>query len=198
VILRPTGSRCGGRAGSAPLQRQAGAKTGEAGPQRRAFHAGRDVSGEIAGGKPGVRTRAIRLQAPLRPVLHTDQEHPHVHLAIKAISEHGQRLNIRKATLRDWRRQFAHHLRAQGIAANATERAVRAENRTPMLDGVYRAARRRMSIRMRQRVEHIASQLQRGGLPAESGKTKLLETRAIVTDGWRTVADALVARATLN
>jgi hypothetical protein len=127
-------------------------------------------------------------------VLHTDQEHPHVHLAIKAMSEHGQRLNIRKATLRDWRRQFAHHLRTQGIAANATERAVRGENRTPLLDGIYRAARRRISIRMRQRVEHVASQLQRGGLPTESRKTKLLETRAVVTDGWRTVADVLVAQ----
>jgi hypothetical protein len=127
-------------------------------------------------------------------VLHTDQDHPHVHLAIKAMSEHGQRLNIRKATLRDWRRQFAHHLRAQGIAANATERAVRGENRTSLLDGIYRAVRRRSSIRMRQRVEQIASDLRRGGLPAESGKTKLLETRAVVTDGWRTVADALVAQ----
>jgi hypothetical protein len=127
-------------------------------------------------------------------VLHTDQKHPHVHLAIKAMSEHGERLNIRKATLRDWRRQFAHHLRAQGIAANATERAVRGESRTPLLDGIYRAARRRMSIRMRQRVEHVVSQLQRGGLPAESGKMKLLETRAVVADGWRTVADTLVAQ----
>jgi len=127
-------------------------------------------------------------------VLHTDQDHPHVHLAIKAMSEHGRRLNIRKSTLRDWRRQFAHQLRAQGIAANATERAVRGENRSPLLDGIYRAAHRRRSIRMRQRGEHVASHLQRGGLPAESGKTKLLQTRAVVTDGWRTVAEALVAQ----
>ena len=127
-------------------------------------------------------------------VLHTDQDHPHVHLAIKAMSEHGRRLNIRKSTLRDWRRQFAHQLRAQGIAANATERAVRGENRSPLLDGIYRAAHRRSSIRMRQRVEHVASHLQRGGLPAESGKTKLLQTRAVVTDGWRTVAEALVGQ----
>jgi hypothetical protein len=54
-------------------------------------------------------------------VLHTDQDHPHVHLVVKAVSEDGKRLNIRKATLRGWRRQFAAHLRAQGIAANATE-----------------------------------------------------------------------------
>jgi hypothetical protein len=58
-------------------------------------------------------------------VLHTDQPHPHVHLVVKTMSEQGRRINIRKETLREWRRQFASHLRARGIAANATERAVR-------------------------------------------------------------------------
>ena len=57
--------------------------------------------------------------------LHTHQGNPHIHLVVRAISEQGVRLNIRKATLRDWRQQFAAHLREQGIAANATERAVR-------------------------------------------------------------------------
>ena len=33
-------------------------------------------------------------------VLHTDEPHPHVHMVIKAVSERGERLNIRKATLR--------------------------------------------------------------------------------------------------
>src|SRR5213080_539026 len=36
-------------------------------------------------------------------VLHTDEPHPHVHLVVKAVSELGERLNIRKATLREWR-----------------------------------------------------------------------------------------------
>ena len=58
-------------------------------------------------------------------VLHTDEPHPHVHMVIKALGEHGVRLNIRKATLRHWRQEFARHLRALGVAANATERAVR-------------------------------------------------------------------------
>ena len=48
-----------------------------------------------------------------------------MHLVVKAVGEDGRRLNIRKATLRGWRRDFAAQLRAQGIAANATERAVR-------------------------------------------------------------------------
>src|SRR5882757_8324647 len=58
-------------------------------------------------------------------VLHTDEPHAHVHVVVKAVSEQGKRLNIRKATLRAWRREFARHLRALGVAANATERAIR-------------------------------------------------------------------------
>lgn len=59
--------------------------------------------------------------------LHVDQGHPHVHLVVKAVSEQGVRLYIRKPVLREWRRDFAKHLREIGVAANATERAVRGE-----------------------------------------------------------------------
>jgi len=48
-------------------------------------------------------------------VLHTDEPHPHVHVVVKAMSEDGARLNIRKATLRAWRQQFARHLRQHGV-----------------------------------------------------------------------------------
>ena len=47
-------------------------------------------------------------------VLHTDEAHPHVHLVVKAESEQGERLNIRKATLRHWRQQFAENLARAG------------------------------------------------------------------------------------
>src|SRR5258708_38511329 len=55
--------------------------------------------------------------------LHTDEPHPHVHLVLKAVSEQGVRLNIRKAILRHWRSEFARNLRLLGVEANATERA---------------------------------------------------------------------------
>jgi hypothetical protein len=88
-------------------------------------------------------------------VLHTDEPHPHVHLVVKAVSEQGVRLNIRKATLREWRREFARHLRDQGIAANATDRAVRGESRTHKTDGIYRASLRGESTHMRARAEAV-------------------------------------------
>ena len=64
--------------------------------------------------------------------LHTDNAHPHVHVVLKARSEQGKRLNISKPHLKEWRVNFADHLRAQGVAANATPRAFRDQKRRPI------------------------------------------------------------------
>src|SRR5438874_290024 len=124
-------------------------------------------------------------------VLHTDEPHPHVHVVVKAVSEQGVRLNIRKATLREWRREFARHLREQGIAANATERAVRGESRTRKTDGIYRATLRGDSSHTRARAEAVAAELLKGNLRVEPGKSKLVETRKEVERGWRATSDIL-------
>jgi hypothetical protein len=126
-------------------------------------------------------------------VLHTGEPHPHVHLVVKAVSEQGVRLNISKATLREWRREFARHLRDQGIAANATERAVRGEIRTRKLDGIYRAAQRGDSSHRRARVEEVADQLVRGHVHVEPGKSTLVRTREEIAAGWRFVSNILVS-----
>lgn len=124
-------------------------------------------------------------------VLHTDEPHPHVHLVVKAVSEQGVRLNISPATLREWRREFARHLRDQGIAANATERAVRGETRKAKKDGIYRASERGDSTYLRAQAEAVAVELLKGGVRAEPGKRKLVETRRQVETGWQAVADKL-------
>jgi hypothetical protein len=120
-------------------------------------------------------------------VLHTDEPHPHVHMVVKAVSEQGVRLNIRKAALREWRRDFARHLRALGVAANATERAVRGETRASKRDGVYRARLRGDSTYVRA----VAAELLEGNVRTDPGKHKLVETRKAVEGGWRSVASLL-------
>jgi hypothetical protein len=120
-------------------------------------------------------------------VLHTDEPHPHVHLVVKAVSEQGVRLNVSPATLREWRQQFARHLRDQGIAANATERAVRGETRTHKIDGIYRATKRGDSTHTRARIESVAAELLKGDLRPEPGKSKMIETRREIEHGWRSV-----------
>ena len=127
-------------------------------------------------------------------VLHTDEPHPHVHLVLKAVSEQGVRLNIKKATLRHWRSQFASHLRGLGVAANATERAVRGESRSAPKDGIYRAILRGDSTYLRAMAEVAAKgMIVGGGARPEAGKRTLLETREAVRLGWQAVANNLVA-----
>jgi hypothetical protein len=127
-------------------------------------------------------------------VLHTDEPHPHVHLVTKAVSEQGERLNIRKATLREWRQKFARHLRDQGIAANATERAVRGENRTREPDKIYRATLRGESTHTRARVEAVTAELLNGNRLIEPGKATIMATRKEVERGWRATSDILFAQ----
>lgn len=57
--------------------------------------------------------------------LHTDAPHPHVHLTIRALGEHGERLNPKKADLAAWREGFAQALRDRGVEAEATPRRAR-------------------------------------------------------------------------
>jgi hypothetical protein len=127
-------------------------------------------------------------------VLHTDEPHPHVHMVVRAVSEQGERLHIRKATLRGWRQEFARHLRALGVPANATERAVRGENRSPKLDGIYRAEQRGESWQVRARTGEVRRDVLRGGLHTEPGKKRLIETRKAVERGWWEASEILAAQ----
>jgi hypothetical protein len=127
-------------------------------------------------------------------VLHTDEPHPHVHVVVKAISEDGVRLNIRKTTLRAWRQEFARHLREHGVEANATERAVRGKVSRSKKDGIYRAALRGESTHMQRRVAEAMTCLAERRLVAEPGKARLIETRRNAERGWRAVAQSLGAQ----
>lgn len=124
-------------------------------------------------------------------VLHTDQGHPHVHLVVKAQSEDGQRLYIRKATLREWREDFAGFLRELGVPANATPAAVRGKSTDRKKDRIFRALRRGQSTFMRRKVESVAEELRRGRLDSEAEKAKLLATRGGVVEDWSATAALL-------
>lgn len=121
--------------------------------------------------------------------LHTDEPHPHVHLVVKAISEQGVRLNIRKNTLRQWRAAFASELRAQGVDANATERVVRGSTHQNRKVGIYRAAQRGESTFLRQR--ELEFDRNPGGIAAKErvAKEQLVRSREQVELGWLALAD---------
>ena len=60
-----------------------------------------------------------------------------MHVVLKATSEHGRRLNIKKAHLKEWRVKFTDHLRELGVAANATPRMFRGSAERPIALALY-------------------------------------------------------------
>ena len=132
------------------------------------------------------------LQHRYAMALHTDEPNPHVHVVLKAVSEQGRRLHIRKATLRAWREGFARQLRAAGVEANATPRQARGEVTPRKTDGIYRASRRGESTHMRERAQAAASMLAAGRASVEPGKAKLIETRQEAKRAWDVVGDLLM------
>jgi hypothetical protein len=124
-------------------------------------------------------------------VLHTDQDHPHVHLVVSAHRREGGRLNIRKADLRRWREQFALELRRQGIQANATPAQVRGRLSDYQKDGIFRATRRGAS--------HVAWERAQRAVAAGTGVAKnrppsprLFDTAEAVQGCWWKTRETLL------
>jgi hypothetical protein len=127
-------------------------------------------------------------------VLHTDQQHPHVHLVIKAESELGRRLHIDKQLLREWREDFAQMMREQGVAANASPRVIRGGNKKKRSDGIFKAQRYGKSTAMRERVIGIAKELSRSGTIEDPARERLLDTRRSLVSTWMKAAAVLDAQ----
>jgi hypothetical protein len=124
-------------------------------------------------------------------VLHTDQQHPHVHMVVKAESELGRRLHIDKEMLREWREDFARLMREQGIDANATPRVIRGRSKGTTRDPIYRAQRRGASSALRDQVDSVVKELKETGTIRDTNRKKLVETRRALVDVWIQTADIL-------
>jgi len=126
-------------------------------------------------------------------VLHTDEPHPHVHVVVKAVSEQGVRLNIRKELCANGdgssRGIFAHRASLQTRRIDSC--AARPSRKK--LDGIYRPMRDpgRYSTHMQNKVESVAAELGKVSLRVEAGKSKLVRTRKEVERGWRAVSEIL-------
>lgn len=131
------------------------------------------------------------LQHRYAMVLHTDQQHPHVHLVVKAESEQGKRFHIDKAMLRTWREDFAQLMREQGIAANATPRVARGRNKGKVLDGIYRAHLRGKSTSVHTRVRDVVTTVFQHGSYRDPARERLVETRKSIVAGWLGIAETL-------
>ncbi|NOS74324.1 MAG: relaxase [Methyloglobulus sp.] len=136
-------------------------------------------------------------------------KNPHVHLVVKAVSETGERLYIRKDTLRLWREQFAHALREQGVQANATPSALRGKGKSSAKSNIHQHQERLdkwrtegqgkkngrngpvASTLQNSRYTSVLDEIYNGSKPDASRKEKLAATRANVVKDWLATATAL-------
>jgi hypothetical protein len=124
--------------------------------------------------------------------LHTHQQHPHVHLVVKAERENGRgRLHIDKAMLREWRQDFARMMREQGIPANATPRSVRGRTKRTTRDAFYRTRQRGQSYALREKLDGVVRELSQTRTISDPARKRLTETREAVLAGWNAVAAKL-------
>ena len=142
------------------------------------------ASRKLAREKFGARHRYVM-------ALHTDQQHPHVHLVVKPESEEGRRLHIDKEMSRGWREDFARLMREQGIAANATPCFARGRSKVKTHDAIYRAQQHGGSTVIREGVATVAKHVAQTGSFNDPAHERLVESRKAIVRGWHNVASAL-------
>ncbi|MEO8056690.1 MAG: conjugal transfer protein TraS [Burkholderiales bacterium] len=160
--------------------RHGGSFIDEVSPRREAFNL---MLSMPQGTDPAILQKAARefIRAELKDhlcvmVLHEHQANPHVHIAVRAESRFGTRLNPRKADLHRWRETFAEKLRGWGVEAEATRQATRGANRQS--DPLWR-------IKARE-----AARLRHDGNPGNSGG-RHSASRAGALEAWAHIARAL-------
>lgn len=112
-------------------------------------------------------------------VRHDDEDHPHIHVVVKARGYNGKRLNPRKSDLHQWREDFARSLRAHGVEATATKR----QQRLRQSKGVGQAI-----THMTARGETPTTQ-GRASSPERVAKAKAAEV--VITAGYKELIAAL-------
>ena len=136
---------------------------------------------------------------------------PHVHLVVKAVSEEKQRLYVDREMLRAWREQFARHLRAIGVEANATPAYLRGKGKSNSNSNIYQHQKRiddwetrkksgleagekpAASTLREKQVQAVIADIINGVKPDIEQKAKLSSIRESVEAEWVGVEKALRA-----
>jgi relaxase-like protein len=108
-------------------------------------------------------------------VLRTHQQHPHVHVVVRAEDDEGRHLHIDKAMLREWR-------------------AWRGRGRAKKSDYLHRANRRGHSRVLASEATEMIKELHATRTIQDPAQPKLIESRRALVAGWMRVAEALDAQ----
>lgn len=206
-----------GRAGEVTLEDELGVQRGGPEAVQKILDEWRSTGGKAIPERKGYRREAYSLVlsmpagTPAAPVLdaarrfakevfgnhqyvfaaHNDRDHPHVHLAVRAVSFDMVRLNPRKADLQQWREHFAEKLRDNGIEANATARAIRGRVRKPEPQDIGHLQSRGQASKAKEGRTNEATRAALDPAQVRPADARLAEQRTHVLTGYRAVASAL-------
>lgn len=123
-------------------------------------------------------------------VMHTDTQHPHLHLTVRNRAADGSRLHVPKGKPQEWRETFAVELRERSINAEATSRAERGKTRKGERAGIRH-------LRERKTPEHDKSAVAQALGPDKRNdqdqpwRPKIRERHAMVRSHWQHIIDEL-------
>lgn len=125
--------------------------------------------------------------------LHTDTEHPHVHLGVRTVGYDGRKFHPDKPTLQHWREDFAGELRKRGIEAEATTRPARGIILKPERQAIRHMEQRGVASRVggAARAEVARELLQNGELRPRRWEEAITRRRAQVMETYLDAAAEL-------
>lgn len=124
--------------------------------------------------------------------LHTDTDHPHVHLSVTMQNTRGERMNPRKTDLFEWRVLFAEKMREQGIDCAATRRQHRGRYQKGENSTVQNIVKRGGKSYVSQaRKEELVEAIKNNERPLHPFLKEQLATKNIIAEELATLAKEL-------
>ena len=126
-------------------------------------------------------------------VLHTDKNHPHVHLTVKALGEDDRKLDPKKEDLQLWRESFAAKLQELGVEAEATPRFARGVVKKSVSMPVVQADKERRSVVQKSKMEQAVRAVVTGNIERKENPyaDKIKERLTNVELKYKQTADLL-------
>ena len=125
--------------------------------------------------------------------LHTDRDHPHVHLTVARRDLDGRRFHPGKEDLFRYRLKFAEKLRAHGIEANATPRKARGLTRKALHTPIVQMSKRGEDSRYAKRLQREAAVAARVGNASTPFDAEIRQQRIDVLEGYLQAGKELLA-----
>lgn len=116
--------------------------------------------------------------------LHTDSDHPHVHLTVKSLGFDGTRLHVKRGDPQVWREEFAEQLRSQGIEAEATPRKVRGVVKKSVQQPIVHLRKRGQAKTDAEKIKEIVSDFRNGKLTDKPWEPRIKETQQHIRKLW--------------